>query len=145
MKKILVLHGPNINLLGLREPSVYGSTSLSEVNLTLQKDAKAAGFALSAYQTNSEAEMIAFIHQMVTEHTDYLIINPAAFTHTSIAIRDALLAVQIPFIEVHISNIYARDAFRQHSYLSDIAAGVISGLGTTGYRLALQAIIEALK
>ena len=145
MKKILVLHGPNLNLLGLREPSVYGSTQLSDVNLMLQKDAKAAGFTLNAYQTNSESEMIAFIHQMTTEHTDYLIINPAAFTHTSIAIRDALLAVQIPFIEVHISNIFAREAFRQHSYLSDIAKGVISGLGTTGYRLALQAIIEAFK
>ena len=145
MKKILVLHGPNLNLLGLREPSVYGSTSLTDLNQTLQADAKAAGFTLSAHQTNSEADMITFIHHMLSDETDYLIINPAAFTHTSIAIRDALIAVQVPFIEVHISNIYAREPFRRHSHISDIATGVISGLGTAGYRLALQAIIDAFQ
>jgi 3-dehydroquinate dehydratase-2 len=145
MKKILVLHGPNLNLLGSREPSVYGSTSLASLNEQLQMLASAAGFMLAAKQSNSEAELINTIHQALAETFDFLIINPAAYTHTSIAMRDALLAVQLPFIEVHISNIYARESFRQHSYFSDIAAGVISGLGTNGYLLALQAIIEKLK
>ena len=141
MKKILVLHGPNLNLLGSREPSVYGSISLEQVNKKLEIQASSAGLTLTALQSNSEPEIIAAIHQAYAEKTDYIIINPAAFTHTSIAIRDALLAVQIPFIEVHISNIYARESFRHHSYFSDVAQGVISGLGTNGYLLALQAII----
>jgi len=141
MKKILVLHGPNLNLLGSREPSVYGSISLDQVNEQLKIEASAAGFTLTARQSNSESEIIAAIHKAYAEKTDYIIINPAAFTHTSIAIRDALLAVQIPFIEVHISNIYARESFRHHSYFSDVAQGAISGLGTNGYLLALQAII----
>lgn len=144
MKKILVLHGPNLNLLGLREPSVYGLDSLKQINEQLEKRARAADFTLTAMQSNSESELIDAIHQAYTEQVDYLIINPAAFTHTSIALRDAVLAVQIPFIEVHISNIYARESFRQHSWFSDIAAGVISGLGTNGYLLALQAIIDKL-
>lgn len=145
MKKILVLHGPNLNLLGLREPSVYGHTSLAELNKQLQKYADASGFILTSHQSNSEAELITIIHQSLNEKIAYFIINPAGFTHTSIAMRDALLAVQTPFIEVHISNIHARESFRHHSYFSDIAAGVICGLGTNGYLLALQAIIEKLQ
>lgn len=142
MKKILVLHGPNLNRLGMREPAVYGLTTLEEVNATLRKEAKEAGLELNAKQSNSEAELIDLIHQAPDNKIDYFIINPAAFTHTSIAIRDALTAVALPFIEVHISNIYAREAFRHHSYFSDIARGVICGLGVKGYSLALQAIIE---
>ena len=142
MKKILVLHGPNLNHLGIREPSVYGSTTLSDLNTMLSKQAQAAGLELYCKQSNSEAELIDTIYQAVDTRIAYLIINPAAFTHTSIAMRDALTAVAIPFIEVHISNIYAREAFRQHSYFSDIAQGVISGLGVKSYSLALQAIID---
>ena len=142
MKKILVLHGPNLNLLGLREPSIYGLASLSELNARLQNLALITDFTLVAIQSNSEATLINAIHQAFNDKIDYLIINPAAFTHTSIAMRDALLAVQIPFIEVHISNIYARESYRHYSYFSDIATGVISGLGTNGYLLALQAIID---
>lgn len=142
MKNILVLHGPNLNLLGFREPQAYGVTSLADLNEQLQKAASVAGYTLAAKQSNSEATLIDAIHQALVEKVDYLIINPAAYTHTSIALRDALLAVQIPFIEVHISNIYAREVYRQHSYFSDIATGIISGLGTNGYLLALQAIIN---
>ena len=145
MKKILVLHGPNLNLLGAREPKVYGSVSLAILDEQLQTKASSSGCVLSTQQSNSESELISLIHQAAEQNIDYLIINPAAYTHTSIAIRDALLAVQIPFVEVHISNIYARESFRQHSYFSDIAEGVISVLGTTGYVLALQAIIEKFK
>lgn len=144
MKKILVLHGPNLNLLGLREPSLYGLDSLKQLNEQLETQAKTAGISLMAMQSNSEAELINAIHQACIEKTDYLIFNPAAYTHTSVALRDAILAVQIPFIEVHISNIYAREPFRQHSWFSDIATGVISGLGTHGYMLALRAIIDKL-
>ncbi len=142
MKKILVLHGPNLNLLGVREPSLYGHTSLTQLNLQLQKQADMSKFILTSQQSNSEAELINYIHEAMSNKIDYLIINPAAFTHTSVAIRDALLAVKIPFIEVHISNIHAREPFRKHSYFSDIAEGIICGLGTNGYLLALQAIIE---
>ncbi|KTD08425.1 3-dehydroquinate dehydratase [Legionella jamestowniensis DSM 19215] len=144
MKKILVLHGPNLNRLGLREPEVYGCVTLEELNKELIQEAKVAGFMLTSEQSNSEAELITLIHEAAEKGIDYIIINPAAFTHTSIALRDALLAVKLPFIEVHISNIYAREPFRQHSYFSDIAAGVISGLGIKGYSLALQAIINEL-
>ncbi len=144
MKKILVLHGPNLNLLGLREPSVYGLTSLKQLNDQLETQAKTAGFSLSAMQSNSESALIDAVQQAYIDKVDYLIINPAAYTHTSIALRDAILAVQIPFIEVHISNIYARESFRQHSWFSDIAAGVISGMGTHGYVLALLAVINKL-
>lgn len=142
MKKILVLHGPNLNCLGKREPSVYGLTTLAELNEALCKQAQDAGHKVTCIQTNSEGEFIDFIHQAEDDNTHYLIINPAAFTHTSIAIRDALTAISLPFIEVHISNIYAREPFRHHSYLSDIAQGVISGLGVKGYSLALQVILE---
>jgi 3-dehydroquinate dehydratase II len=145
MKKILVLHGPNLNLLGIREPTIYGSLSLKQLDEKLQKLATSANCTLLAKQSNSEAELIDIIQQTLTDKIDYLIINPAGFTTTSIALRDALLAVNIPFIEVHISNIYAREDFRQHSYFSDIAVGVISGLGTDGYVWALQAIIEKFK
>lgn len=142
MNKILVLHGPNLNRLGIREPSVYGSTSLAELNTDLIKQAKAAKLELECKQSNSEGELIELIHQAADNKVAYLIINPAAFTHTSIAIRDALAAATIPFIEVHISNIYAREPFRHHSYFSDIARGVICGLGVKGYSLALEAIID---
>lgn len=142
MKKILVLHGPNLNRLGVREPSIYGTTTLAKLDALLNKQATEAGLQLTSKQSNSEAELIDIIHQAADNKVDYLIINPAAFTHTSIAIRDALIAAAIPFVEVHISNIYAREAFRHHSYFSDIAQGVISGLGVGGYCLALQAIIE---
>lgn len=145
MKKIVVLHGPNLNLLGARETSVYGSTTLIQINEELQKHAEASGFILTTQQSNSEGELINAIQKASNDKVAYMIINPAAYTHTSIAMRDALLAVQIPFIEVHISNVHARESFRKHSYFSDIATGVISGLGTSGYLLALTAIIEKLK
>ena len=145
MKKILVLHGPNLNLLGLRETSVYGGVSLASLNKQLLEHAGTAGLTLTAKQSNSESELINLIHQASEDKINYLIINPAAYTHTSIAMRDALLAVQIPFIEVHISNVHAREPFRHHSYFSDIAEGVISGLGTNGYLLALQAIVDKFK
>src|SRR3990167_1879684 len=138
MKKIHVLHGPNLNLLGLREPFLYGDITLANLNADLKVAAEAAGFSLSSFQSNSESQIIDAIHQAFNDSTNFIIINPAAFTHTSVAIRDALLAVKIPFIEVHISNIYAREDFRKHSYLSDIAAGIISGFGTCGYNLAIQ-------
>ncbi|MBA2709962.1 MAG: type II 3-dehydroquinate dehydratase [Tatlockia sp.] len=142
MKKLLVLHGPNLNRLGNREPGVYGTTTLANINSALEKKAKEAGINVSCQQSNSEAELIDWVHQASDDKIDYIIINPAAFTHTSIALRDALAAAAIPFIEVHISNIYTREVFRQHSYFSDIARGVISGLGANGYHLALQAIID---
>lgn len=142
MKKIRVLHGPNLNLLGLREPDTYGFMSLTQLNNALEKKAAAAHFSLTSLQSNSESELIEAVHAGFTDAIDYFIINPAAYTHTSIALRDALLAVNIPFIEVHISNIYARESYRQHSYFSDIAMGVISGFGTRGYLYALEAIIN---
>ncbi|CZG67249.1 type II 3-dehydroquinate dehydratase [Legionella pneumophila serogroup 1] len=145
MKKILVLHGPNLNLLGSREPSIYGHASLTEINGDLIQEADNAGIRLSCFQSNAEAELIQAVHQAEIDKINYIIINPAAFTHTSIALRDALSAVAIPFIEVHLSNIFSRETFRHHSYFSDIAVGVISGLGTKGYLLALQAIIKELK
>jgi len=141
MIKILVLHGPNLNLLGSREKSLYGNTSLKELDLALQKKASEAEFDLTSKQSNSEAELISAIHKAATDKIAFIIFNPAAFSHTSIALRDALLAVEIPFIEVHISNIYARETFRQNSYFSDIAHGIIAGCGTNGYLLALQTII----
>lgn len=145
MKKILVLHGPNLNLLGTREPLVYGATSLDQINTRLAQEATRAGLALSYYQSNSEGELIDTIHQAGANKTKYIIFNPAGFTHTSVALRDALCAVAIPFIEVHISNIYSRETFRHHSYFSDIAKGTISGLGAQGYSLALTSIIEELE
>jgi 3-dehydroquinate dehydratase II len=145
MNNVLVLHGPNLNLLGLREHSIYGLISLTQINEQLTYHAKTANLTLTTRQSNHEGEMIDAIHEAARDNVSHIIINPAAYTHTSIAIRDAFLAVSIPFIEVHISNIHAREDYRHHSYLSDIALGVISGLGTNGYLLALQAIIWTLK
>lgn len=137
-KSILVLHGPNLNLLGLREPEHYGSATLDSINQALLNKAQQAQVTLETYQSNSEADLVTKIQSLATKKTDFVIINPAAFTHTSVAMRDALSAVKVPFIEVHLSNIYAREAFRQHSYFTDIAIGVISGLGAHGYELALD-------
>ncbi len=141
-KSILVLHGPNLNLLGLREPNHYGRHSLEEINALLEARAKKAKFQLQTFQSNSESALIDKIQQIAVNVVDFVIINPAAFTHTSIAMRDALSAVKVPFVEVHLSNIYAREAFRQHSYFTDIAVGVISGLGSHGYQLALDYAID---
>lgn len=144
MKKILVLHGPNLNRLGLREPDVYGSTTLADLNAALQKQAMDVNCSLSSFQSNCEGTLVDAIHQALMDHIDFIIINPAAFTHTSIAIRDALLSVDIPFYEVHISNIFKREPFRHHSYLSDIAQGIICGFGVKVYSLALTAILDDL-
>jgi 3-dehydroquinate dehydratase-2 len=145
MATILVLHGPNLNLLGEREPGIYGSRSLAEINQALQQQAQDAGHHLLAMQSNAEYELVERIQDARHEGINYIIINPAAFTHTSIAIRDALAAVDIPFTEVHLSNVHARESFRRHSYFSDIAEGVICGLGAQGYELALTAAITRLE
>ena len=139
MATITVLNGPNLNLLGLREPNLYGNQTLASIKATLEQKAVALGHSLNFHQNNAEHEIVEHVHQAYNAKVDFIIINPAAFTHTSIAIRDALLATRIPFIEVHLSNVHAREPFRHHSYLSDIAVGVICGLGATGYELALQA------
>ncbi len=144
MAKILVLHGPNLNLLGDREPHIYGNTDLGTINLRLKKLAAKDQHELDCQQSNVEGELIDWVHQAAIGSVDFIIINPAAFTHTSIAIRDALSAVAIPFIEVHLSNVYAREAFRQHSYFSDVAIGVISGLGVRGYEFAYTAAVDYL-
>jgi 3-dehydroquinate dehydratase-2 len=138
MKAILVLHGPNLNLLGTREPAVYGSTTLEEINQSLISFAENKGANLACLQSNSESVLIDRIHQARTDGTEFIVINPAAFTHTSVAIRDALAAVAIPFIEVHLSNVHAREAFRRESFFSDIAIGVICGMGASGYEYAVQ-------
>jgi 3-dehydroquinate dehydratase-2 len=135
--KFLVLHGPNLNLLGEREPEVYGTTTLAEIDARLLELASNNGHELSAFQSNAEHELIDHIHAAKKAGVDFILINPGAFTHTSIAIRDAMLGTQIPFIEVHLSNVFSREEFRQHSYLSDIAVAVVSGLGSYGYELAL--------
>lgn len=144
-KSILVLHGPNLNLLGLREPEHYGNVTLAGINDSLQAQAKLANIALEAYQSNAEAEIVDKIQSLAINKVDFIIINPAAFTHTSISIRDAISAVKIPFIEVHLSNVFARESFRHHSYFSDIAVGVISGLGAEGYNAALRYATNLLK
>jgi 3-dehydroquinate dehydratase-2 len=144
LKSVLVIHGPNLNLLGTREPAHYGSNTLADINNQLAEQAKQAGISLDTFQSNSESELIEKIHTLVEQKTDYIIINPAAFTHTSVALRDAISGVKVPFIEVHLSNVYAREQFRHHSYFSDIAVGVISGLGAQGYFLALQFAISKL-
>jgi len=144
MAKITVLNGPNLNLLGLREPGHYGNLTLADIKQSLDKTAVEFGHCLDFYQNNAEHEIIDLIHQAYKSGVDFIIINPAAFTHTSIAIRDALLATKIPFIEVHLSNVHAREPFRSHSYFSDIAKGVICGLGATGYELALRAAHQIL-
>jgi len=145
MAKILVLQGPNLNLLGTREPEIYGADTLADVERRLTETAQQAGHQLDHLQSNAEYEIIDRIHAARTDGTDFIIINPAAFTHTSVAIRDALSGVKIPFVEVHLSNIHSREDFRKQSYFSDIAQGVISGLGADGYELALQYIINQLK
>jgi len=144
MPHIRVLHGPNLNLLGTREPEVYGSDTLADINQRLERQANNAQARTSFLQSNAEHDLVDAIQAGVADKVDYFIINPGAFTHTSIAIRDAFSAVDIPFIEVHLSNVHAREAFRQHSYLSDIAQGVILGLGAQGYELALQAALSQL-
>jgi 3-dehydroquinate dehydratase-2 len=144
MASILVLNGPNLNLLGTREPEVYGSTRLQDINARLQQLAQDAGHSLEAVQYNAEHELVERIHRARDEHVDFILFNPAAFTHTSVALRDALLGVNIPFIEIHLSNVHKREDFRKHSYFSDIAVGVISGLGAIGYELALQAALQQL-
>ena len=142
-KSILVLHGPNLNLLGEREPQHYGKQTLEDINQALKNIASAKSIQLETMQSNSEADMVNKIQSLSKEKFDFLIINPAAFTHTSVAMRDALSAVKVPFIEVHLSNVYAREPFRHHSYFSDIAVAVISGLGAEGYIAALNFAINA--
>jgi len=145
MAPLLVLNGPNLNLLGTREPEVYGHTTLADINATLRERAAAAGHTLGTLQSNAEHVLIERIHAARTDGTAFILINPGAFTHTSIALRDALLAVAIPFIELHLSNPHAREPFRRHSYLSDIAVGVICGFGADSYTLALDAALMRLK
>ena len=145
MAKFLIIHGPNLNLLGTREPDHYGSQTLTQIDDELAEIASQLGHSLASLQSNAEHELIAAIHKAKDDNTDFIIINPAAFTHTSIALRDALAAVEIPFIEVHLSNVHAREAFRHQSYFSDLAQGVISGLGAIGYQLALTAAIKKLE
>ncbi len=144
MFNILVLHGPNLNLLGEREPTHYGHATLASINQQLVQIAQNAGHQLRSFQSNAEHHLIEQLHAAPQNEINFIIINPAAFTHTSVALRDALLAVAIPFIEIHLSNVHAREAFRHHSYFSDIAVGVISGLGAQGYNLALQAALSIL-
>lgn len=144
MARILVLNGPNLNLLGEREPEIYGRDTLDDINARLKALARSAGHDLDAAQSNAEHELIGRIHSARKEGVGFMLVNPGAYTHTSIALRDALLAVKIPFIEVHLSNVHAREAFRRHSYLSDIAVGLVVGLGAQGYEFALQAAIRHL-
>ncbi len=145
MATILVLHGPNLNMLGDREPGIYGNSGLDEINSRLEKRCVDSGHHFQTLQSNAEYELIERIHDARREGVNFIIFNPAAFTHTSVALRDALLASEIPFIEVHLSNVHAREAFRHHSYFSDIARGVICGLGPLGYELALTAALEAIE
>jgi len=144
MANILVLHGPNLNLLGTREPETYGQISLDHIDESLKTLAQTEGHSVRTFQSNSETELIEAVHASDAD-TDFILLNPAGYTHTSVALRDALLAIDMPFIEVHLSNIYARETFRHHSYFSDIAEGVISGLGARGYELALIAAMDQLK
>lgn len=145
MSCILLINGPNLNLLGLREPGVYGSDTLADIETRVAKLAKNQQTELMTFQSNHEGELVDRIHRARQEEVGFILINPAALTHTSVALRDALLGVSIPFIEIHLSNVYRREPFRHHSYLSDIAEGVICGLGPLGYELALQAAIRRLQ
>ena len=143
-KRILLLNGPNLNLLGTREPEVYGDESLADIEARLIDTADAGGALVTCIQSNAEHELVDAVHQAKLLEVDFIVINPGAFTHTSIALRDALLGVAIPFIEVHLSNVHAREEFRHHSYLSDVAVGVIAGLGTKGYDFALDYALSEL-
>ena len=145
MPDLLVINGPNLNLLGTREPEHYGSDTLDSINSKLSKIATENSLSLESVQSNAEADLIEHIHKAAKDNVRFIIINPAAFTHTSVALRDALSGVDIPFIEIHLSNVHAREAFRERSYFSDIAVGVISGLGAQGYELALHAAINQLQ
>ncbi|HEV8313111.1 MAG TPA: type II 3-dehydroquinate dehydratase [Burkholderiaceae bacterium] len=138
MMQVLVLHGPNLNLLGSREPGIYGSTTLSQIDADLTQIAGLAGATLQSFQSNHEGALIDRAQAAAADGTDFIIINPAALTHTSVGLRDALAAVNLPFVEVHLSNVHKREPFRHHSYFSDLADGVICGLGPLGYRLALE-------
>ena len=144
MAKLLLLNGPNLNLLGLREPSIYGRERLSEIEARLVESAQQRGHDLECFQSNAESSLIDRIHLAYREDVDVVLINPGALTHTRIALRDAFLSTKIPFIEIHLSNVHAREAFRHHSYLSDIALGVILGLGPIGYSLALEAALHII-
>jgi 3-dehydroquinate dehydratase-2 len=141
-KTIWVLHGPNLNLLGTREPGVYGATTLAQIDAMLAREGADAGVRVESFQSNHEGALVERIHAAREAGVTFIVINPAAFTHTSVAIRDALAGVAIPFVEVHLSNVHKREPFRHHSYFSDLAVGVIAGLGPTGYRCALQFAIE---
>ena len=141
-KHVLLLNGPNLNLLGTREPDRYGTVKLAEIEARLADQAKARGAKLATFQSNSEAELVARIQEAGQDAVDFILINPAAFTHTSVALRDALAGVRIPFVEIHISNVHAREPFRRHSYLSELATGVVSGLGAKGYELALAYALD---
>ncbi|HZX90974.1 MAG TPA: type II 3-dehydroquinate dehydratase [Rudaea sp.] len=145
MAKILVLHGPNLNLLGTREPEIYGRATLAEIDSELAARATEVGHSVESFQSNAEHELIGRVQRTRTDGTAFILINPAGLTHTSVALRDALAAVCVPFIEVHLSNIHARESFRHHSYFSDLAVGVICGLGPTGYGLALTAAMQRLQ
>ncbi|MDD5175207.1 MAG: type II 3-dehydroquinate dehydratase [Sterolibacterium sp.] len=142
--RILVLHGPNLNLLGAREPEIYGRNTLESIHRAMEAQGRAVGVQVESYQSNSEGELVDRVQSAASEGVQFIIINPAAYTHTSIALRDALAAVAIPFIEVHLSNIHSRESFRKHSYFSDIAVGVICGLGSEGYELALAAALARI-
>ena len=145
MRQILLLHGPNLNLLGAREPSHYGHQTLAEIDQAASQTAAKKGFQLTSLQSNAENALIERIHAAATDGTQFIVINPAGFTHTSVALRDALAGVAIPFIEVHLSNVHARESFRRHSYFSDLALGVIAGFGAMSYELALEAAIAHLE
>ena len=145
MAKILVLHGPNLNLLGAREPEIYGRATLAEIDSDLAARATEGGHSVESFQSNAEHELIGRVQRTRTDGTAFILINPAGLTHTSVALRDALAAVGVPFIEVHLSNVHAREAFRHHSYFSDLAVGVICGLGPLGYGLALTAAMQRLQ
>ena len=144
MPSVLILNGPNLNLLGQREPEIYGADTLEDIERRLRCTAEALRVEVMFFQSNAEHVLIERIHEAARDATDFIVINPAAYTHTSVALRDALLATRVPFIEVHLSNVHAREAFRRHSYLSDIACGVICGLGVQGYEFALTAAARAI-
>jgi len=144
MPRILVLHGPNLNLLGRREPEIYGHTTLANIHATMEARGRAAGVQIESYQSNSEGELIDRVQAAAAEDVEFILINPGGYTHTSVALRDALAGVAIPFIEVHLSNVHAREDFRHHSYFSDIAVGVICGFGAQSYELALEAALARI-